>query len=185
MGRREITTGVTMVALCGVLVIGAAVGWQKLFAELPGEVTASAPPPSCTTKQIEAGQRIRSSQVTVSVFNGGTRDGLADTTMDALRQRGFKVGEVGNAPSDANVGRVAIWSTEGNDAEARLVASQFGRKVQVTFSDTDLGVGVDVIVGNDFGGLVRAKRSLVVKVPQEVCVPIQSPAGSPAAAAVG
>lgn len=175
MGRRKITTAVTMLVLCGVLVIGAVMGWQKLFADLPGDETAATEPgPSCTTEQVGAGQKIRSSRVTVSVYNGGSRDGLADSTMAALRKRGFKVGDIGNAPSDANVRRVAIWSTEDDDAEARLVARQFGKKVKVTFSDVDLGPGVDVIVGNNFRDLAKAKRSIKVKVPQEVCIQPES-----------
>ena len=170
MGRRQITTAVTMLVLCGLLVVGAVVGWRTLFADLPGDKTAG-DPPSCETRQIDAGQRIRSSQVHVSVYNAGDRSGLASSTMAALRKRGFKPGDVGNAPSDAKVTRVAVWSTEEGDAEARLVARQFGRKVKVAFSDVDLGPGVDVIVGDRFQGLANAKRSLRVRAPQDVCVP--------------
>ncbi len=175
MGRRQITTAVTMIVLCGVLVVAAVAGWRALFADLPGDETASdEPSPSCTTEQVDPGQRIRSVQVTVSVYNGGTRSGLADETLSALRKRGFKAGDVGNAPSDTNVKRVAVWSTEENDVEARLVARQFGKKVAVTFSDVDLGPGVDVIVGNKFRGLTKAKRSIKVKAPQDVCIPSES-----------
>jgi hypothetical protein len=174
MGRREITTAVTMTVLCGVLVVGAIAGWRALFADLPADETAAEPQPSCTTQQVDAGQRIRSRQVVVSVFNGGTRSGLAGETLSALQRRGFKAGNVGNAPSDTSVRRVAVWSTEENDAEARLVARQFGKRVEVTFSDVDLGPGVDVIVGNSFRGLSKAKRSIKVQAPQDVCVPSES-----------
>lgn len=175
MGRREITTAVTMSVLCGMLVIGAVLGWKQLFAELP-EATTSAEEPelTCTIERVGAGQRIRSSQVTVSVFNGGTRAGLADDTMSALGDRGFMLGDIGNAPTDANVRRVAIWSTEENDAEALLVARQFGKDVRVKFSDVDLGPGVDVVVGDGFRGLVKAKRSIKVRSPEEVCIQPES-----------
>jgi hypothetical protein len=183
MGRREITTTITMLVLCGVLVLGAVWGWRSLFADLPAEEASAPRPsgPSCTTEEVDAGQRLRSSQVRVSVFNGGTRSGLADSTMAALRKRGFKVGTVGNAPSDANVRRVAVWSTEENDAEARLVAKQFGKKVRVTFADEDLGPGVDVIVGNNFKRLVKASKSIKVRSSQEVCVPNDAEADTNAA----
>jgi hypothetical protein len=172
MRRRQITTAVTMTVLCGVLVVGAVLGWRALFAELPDDETAaSEPEPSCTTKQVGPGERLRARHVTVSVFNGGTRSGLAGDTQSALERRGFKAGEVGNAPSDADVSRVAVWSTEEGSAEARLVARQFGPRVRVTFSDVDLGPGVDVIVGNDFRGLVKAKRSIKVTTPEDVCIP--------------
>jgi hypothetical protein len=179
MGRREFTTGVTMLVLCGLLVIGSVLGWRKLFADLPGEQTAAnEPAAACRTKQIHAGQKIRSSQVRVSVFNGGSRDGLAETTMTALRKRGFRPGEIGNAPSDAKVRRVAIWSTEDDDAQARLVALQFGKHIKVTFADVDLGPGIDVIVGNNFHGLGKAKTFIKVRSPQDVCIPAKSAAGA-------
>lgn len=177
MGRREITTTITMLILCGMLVVGAVWGWRSLFADVPADETVAEPSasPSCTTEEVDPGQRLRSSQVRVSVFNGGNRSGLADSTMAALRKRGFRPGDVGNAPATANVRRVAVWSTEENDVEARLVARQFGRRVEVTLAEEDLGPGVDVIVGNKFKGLKKAKTSVRVQSPQEVCVPAASP----------
>ena len=149
MGRREITTTITMLILCGMLVVGAVWGWRSLFADVPADETVAEPSasPSCTT----------------------------DSTMAALRKRGFRPGDVGNAPATANVRRVAVWSTEENDVEARLVARQFGKRVEVTLAEEDLGPGVDVIVGNKFKGLKKAKRSVRVQSPQEVCIPAPSP----------
>lgn len=175
MGRRQLTTAITLVVLCALLVLGAVWGWRSLFAEVPTEETGTEQPaPTCTTERVNAGQRLRSSQVRVSVFNGGTRSGLADSTMAALRKRGFLSGEVGNAPSDVTVRQVAVWSTEENDPRARLVARQFGKRVPVRFSDVDLGPGIDVIVGDRFRGLVNAKKSIRVRQAQEVCVPVES-----------
>ena len=67
-----------------------------------------------------------------------------------------------------------VWSTIEDDAEARLVALQFGKTVKVTYSDVDLGPGVDVLVGDDFTGLSKAKTTLRVKATQQRCVS-QSP----------
>ena len=38
-------------------------------------------------------------QITVNVYNATTRTGLAKDTADELRKRGFKIGDVGNAPA--------------------------------------------------------------------------------------
>lgn len=182
MDRRQITTGVTLMALCGLLALGAVWGWKSLFAEVPtGTQAAEETGPTCTTEQVAAGQRLRSSQVTVSVFNGGNRSGLADSTLAALEKRGFRPGALGNAPDGITVKRVQIWSTQENDPAAQLVARQFGETKQVRFRDEDLGPGVDVIVGNNFKGLVKAPRAVKLEQPEDVCVPVPSESSAPAA----
>ena len=175
MGRRHITTAITMMALVAILVLGAVWGWRSLFAALPEDGTASeGPSPTCTTEKIKAGQRVRSTQVRVSVFNNSTRSGLAGSTLEKLLDRGFIAGDAGNAPSDADVRRVEVWSTVEDDPRARLVARQFGKDVTIRFSDEDLGPGIDVIVGDRFRDLAKAPRALEVKQAQEICVPIES-----------
>lgn len=173
MGRREITTAVTLLVLCGLLVAGAVIGWQKLFTDLPDAPTPVAEPsPSCSSEGVQKGDLLRSSQVVTSVFNAGSRSGLAGETLDALTKRGFERGEVGNAPDDVDVRRVQVWASRRNDAEARLVALQFGKRTKVKVSKLDLGPGVDVVVGNKFRGLEKAKRSIKVQKPQQVCAPV-------------
>lgn len=173
MGRRHLITAITMLALCGILVLGAVTGWRSMFAEVPsigGESPDASPSEDCITKRLRAGQQIRSEQVRVSVFNSGDRDGLADSTLRALKRRGFVPGDVGNAPADTKVQKAEVWSTEADYPEARLVARQLGRKVRVRFADDELGVGVDVIVGDGFTGLVKAPRRIKVREPAEICV---------------
>lgn len=170
MGRREATTAVTMLILCALLAAAAFWGWRSLSAPLPGDGETDVESAGCATERMRQGQRLRSVQVRVSVFNGGTEAGLADTTMAALRKRGFKRGDVGNAPTDTAVSRVQVWSTRKTDAAARLVAAQFGKKVRVKITEEDLGPGVDVVVGNDFSRLTPTPPSIRVGKPQKVCV---------------
>jgi hypothetical protein len=183
MGRREITTAVTLLVLCGILVAGAVIGWQKLFTDLPDlPTTVAEPSPSCATEGVQKGDRLRSRQVVVSVFNAGSRSGLAGDTLDALAKRGFEPGEVGNAPDDVAVRRVQVRTDRRHDAEARLVALQFGKGTKVKVSKADLGPGVDVVVGNKFKGLERAKRSIKVRRRQQVCAPADRGGNAGAAA---
>jgi hypothetical protein len=157
---RHVTTAVTLLVLIGILVAGGILGLKSLFAPLPAtNNTQARPSASCDPTAIRKGQRIRARQVQVSVFNAGDRTGLAGLTMAKLHHRGFRTGRVGNAPSDAGVRRVQVWTTRRDDVAARLVARQFGRHTRVRFVDTDLGPGVDVVVGNHFRGLVKASRS--------------------------
>jgi hypothetical protein len=173
---RHLTTAVTMLVLVGILVLGVFVGVRELFAPLPGSSgSAEETPvasPSCEPQDSRAG-RIRSRQVTVNVFNGGTRAGLAGLTLDRLATRGFRPGEAGNAPSDSGVKRVQVWIVEGEETAGRLVARNFGPKVPVVEQEPadDLGDGVDVVVGNGLARLAAPLRSLKIAADQEVCPP--------------
>lgn len=169
MRRRHLRTAVTLLVLVAVLVVGALVGIRSLLAPLPGDKTAVTP--SCSTKSLRKGQRIATRQVQVSVYNAGTRAGLADETMRVLTGRGFRRGEVGNAPGGSRVRVAQIWTTRQKDAAARLVALQFGPEIKVETKKVDLGPGVDVVVGNDFRRLAPAKRAVVVRNSQSVCLP--------------
>ena len=170
MARRHLTTAITLLVLLGILTLGLVVGMKTLFAPLPeSKDAAAAPSPTCSTEQVKKGERLRSKQVVVSVYNAGTRSGLAGKTLHALARRGFKKGEVGNAPRRADPKFVQVWTTEKRDAAARLVALQFGRRTVVKVVKKDLSDGVDIILGNDFRGLAKADRSIRVNTRQQVC----------------
>jgi hypothetical protein len=158
-----------MVVLCTILVVAAVVGFNTLFAPLPGddEEPAAAPSKSCAVEPVEEGRRLRSRQVVVNVFNAGTRAGLAGTTMDALRARGFRGGTIGNAPDGTKVQRVQVWIAAGEEDAGRLVARQFGPRTPVQTPDDDAVDGIDVVVGNKFRSLKRAPRSIKVQVEVE------------------
>lgn len=176
MQRRHVTTAITLLLLCGILVLGLVVGYKTLFSPLPGKDTNKADPtPSCSAQQGGKGQKVKTSQIQISVFNGGTRDGLAGVTLNQLARRGFQKGEVGNAPSGAKVRSVQVWTTDKNDAAARLVALQFGDKTQVHVKKADLGPGIDVVLGNGYHGLVHAPRTIKVRKSQNACVSSATP----------
>ncbi len=173
MTRRHVTTAVTLVVLLVILTIAGVVGFNALFAPLPGageQTPAAAPSPSCTEQPAKS--RLRTKDVTVNVFNAGTRAGLAGSTYDALRNRGFKGGQIGNAPS-AKVRRAQVWIVEGEEDAGRLVARQLAKKAKphLVSADEDLGDGVDLVVGNGFRKLVRAPRSVKVTQPTDSCAP--------------
>lgn len=170
MSTRHLTTGITLVVLCVIVAFGAIIGSNALFAPLPGaedESTAAASP-TCETSPKKR-ERLSSDEVTVNVFNAGTRSGLAGATVDAFRLRGFRGGLIGNAPDGAKVRRAQVWIADGEEAAGRLVARQLGPRTPVVTPDEDLGDGIDVVVGNGFRALVRAPRSIVVKVDTSGC----------------
>ena len=175
MGSRHITTAITLVVLVGILVLGLVVGFRELFAPLPSDEgdPAAAASPSCEPQSVRPGQRLRTRQVTVNVFNAGNRSGLAADTMATLERRGFRPGEVGNAAGRSGVRRVQVWVVKGEETAGRLVARNFGPKVKVVRvrPKKDLADGVDVVVGNNLNRIGPAVRSVKVRADAEVCVP--------------
>jgi hypothetical protein len=169
VSARHLTTAATLLVLLGLLGLGLLLGVRSLTAPVPSEHKASSDSTSCNATAVRKGQRITTRQVQVSVFNAGSRAGLADETMASFAKRGFKKGEVGNAPSGVSVKKAQVWTTRRNDASARLVALQLGRKVKVHFKDLDLGPGIDVVVGDRFGKLAKATRSVTAKATASVC----------------
>jgi hypothetical protein len=171
MTRRHLTTAVTMATLCVIVVIAGVVGFNTLFAPLPGGQGdgSAAASPSCTPSPAKKRTRLSSAEVTVNVFNAGSRSGLAGATVDSFRARGFQGGLIGNAPAGTKVPRAQVWIAAGEEDAGRLVARQLGPRTPVVTRDEDLGAGIDVVLGNGFKSLVRAPRSIVVKVDASGC----------------
>lgn len=161
--NRKAVSAVTMVVLIGLLVAGAWYGWQSMSAPLPGRDDEAEETPTAPTcpGAVAKGDIVSADDITVSVYNAGSRSGLADQTLTEMAGRGFNRGEVGNAPSEfEGVRFVRVLAQAKRDPVARLVALQFGRDTLVQPVGDDLGPGVEVIVGDDFAGLVDARQRL-------------------------
>lgn len=168
MQDRRILTALTLVVLLALLVTGALVGWRSLSAPVAGGTDGTGAPEPCPS--VQPGDVVKAKDVTVSVYNAGTRAGLAARTRDELTARGFIAGDVGNAPGPLRqVERVRVLAPAKKDPAARLVARQFGKRTVVQVYDDDLGAGVDVVVGDDFQGLVKAKKRIKAKVAAQGC----------------
>jgi hypothetical protein len=166
---------VTLLVLLGILAVGAVYGAKSLFA--PIATNDASPSPSCTATQVKKGQQVKAHEVQVSVFNAGTRSGLAGRTMSKLVKRGFRAGEVGNAPAGVHVKRAQVWTTHRHDPAAKLVARQLGAGIAVELKHTDLGPGVDVVLGNGFHGLAKPAKAPAAVVAQHrssVCTPTKT-----------
>jgi hypothetical protein len=171
VSARRVTTGVTLVVLLLVLGGMAIYGVKAALAPLPGDGSSKDKPCSATEKEVK--QFLRRSEVQVSVFNAGTRGGLAGQTLDKIEAAGFVAGNAGNAPRSAQVRRAVVWTTQPNDPSAKLVALALGRGTRIEVTETDLGPGVDVLVGNSFGGLAKkAPQQIRLPKPIETCVEV-------------
>ncbi len=157
MGRRTLTAA-TMVVLIALLAFAGLYGWRAISSS--GDDTTASERPKAgkgCDPGLKKGDQVTTREVTVSVFNAGSRSGLAAETQDQLVARNFIRGDIGNAPAGfSGVRQVRVLAPTVNDPAARLVALQFGRHTIVQATRNDLGAGVDVVVGNDYVGLVKA-----------------------------
>lgn len=169
MSGRRLTTAITLLVLLLVLAGMAVYGFKSLTSPLPGS-SASAKKCDGTQKKVQG--YLKRSEVQVSVFNAGQREGLAGTTLEKVEAAGFRAGNSGNAPKSAEVRRAIVWTTKEHDRAALLVARAFGRRTKVEVTNTDLGPGIDVLVGNKFKGLApKAIKRIRLPAPIETCIP--------------
>ena len=172
MAKRQAVSAVTLVVLIGLLVVGAVVGWRALSAPVPGgddDSATTAAEPTCKDG-VTQGDVVRPRDITVSVYNAGSRSGLAGQTLSELQARGFIPGDVGNAPVELEtVEFVRVLAPTETDPVARLVALQFGEQTLVQPVTDDLGPGVEIIVGDRFVGLVDAPRRIRADAPASGC----------------
>ena len=172
LGRifRIARTPVTLLILLGVLCYGAYWGYTNVLAPVP-----PAAPTPCVDQSVKGGQ-LKSAQVTVSVFNGGDRKGLAGDVGRAMRQRGFKVAKMTNTAE--KVQKTVIVGSDPKAPEVLFVKTFF--KNSVVRGDKRADHSVDVLVGNKYGGFNnKAKTTYAVKA-STVCLP-QQPTASPSA----
>jgi hypothetical protein len=167
---RKLTTAITLAVLLLVLIGMAAYGYNQLTAPLPGRPSAEE---KCTGAEKEVQGFLKRKQVQVSVFNAGNREGFAGSTLEKIVDAGFRAGNAGNAPKSAQIRRAVVWTTEESDPAAKLVATSLGPRTKIEVTKTDLGPGVDVIVGNKFKGIRKVPKKIRLADPVQKCVPVE------------
>lgn len=123
-------------------------GGEKASAAGPKADCASKASPSASVKG-----RPKPGGITVNVYNATTRGGLAKNTADELRKRGFKIGDVGNAPKefDKKVKGTGILLGPSSSLNSSLpvLATQLSTAERRTDAARK-GAAVDLIIGDGF-----------------------------------
>lgn len=171
---RLVRTPVTLLILLGVLAYGAWWGYRNVLQPIP-----ATPPAPCVQQPVRGGE-LRSTQVTVSVFNGGLRKGLAADVGRSLRSKGFKVLKTAN--TNEKIGRTVIVGSGVKNPEVLLVKGFFRRAT--VRADKRVDRTVDVLVGNDYAGFNKKAKTTRAVRGRTVCLPPQNPTPSAAAGLV-
>ncbi len=164
--RRRRGRLVAVVVACGAALGVAGWGTLQLIDVFTGGGKASASGAGCAVKSTKASPAAspaasaaalpRPAQITVNVFNATTRSGLAKTTADELKKRGFKIGEVGNATKqyDKKVPGTGLLLGPSSSLNTSLpvLATQLGTAERRTDAARK-GAEIDLIIGDGFKAL--------------------------------
>lgn len=158
-------TPLTLIVLLIVLVGGFWWGYTQLTTPIP-----PIPPDPCVTTTLD-GNVLKSSQVTVKIYNTGSVVGRASKISTQMKTKGFVVSGVTNAEDP--VEQTTIVGSKADNPEVTLVAGMF--KDAEIVEDGRVDNSVDVIVGDTYGGF-NAQGPTQVAVPEGVaCLPSQTP----------
>ncbi|MEV7568149.1 LytR C-terminal domain-containing protein [Streptomyces tanashiensis] len=150
---------IVLASAAAVVVLGAA-GWGTLqlvdvfsgdgTKTTAGKQTDCKPTPKPTTAPAAA--LPKPAQITVNVYNATPRSGLAKTTADELKKRGFKIGKVGNAPTAYDKKVPGAGLLLGAPAATKGAFPVLGTQLAGTTAKTDTRgtADVDLILGTAF-----------------------------------
>ncbi|EGX56221.1 hypothetical protein SZN_28988 [Streptomyces zinciresistens K42] len=143
------------------------VGWGTLqlidvFTGGGGKASAAGPRAGCATRATPspsaAAEVPKPAGITVNVLNATTRSGLAKQTADELKKRGFKIGEVGNAPKEYDKkvkgAGMLLGPAASLGSSLPVLATQLGGAERRTDAARK-GAAVDLIIGDRFKELTK------------------------------
>jgi LytR cell envelope-related transcriptional attenuator len=108
--------------------------------------------------------------VTLNVYNGTDRRGLASSVAAELKKRGFKFGKVANDPLKRKVtGLAEVRSSTAGNAAARTVIGHVGTVVPVPDQRKD--ASVDLVLGAAFKTLRTPAEAAAAQKPTPVARP--------------
>ncbi|GAA1747776.1 LytR C-terminal domain-containing protein [Aeromicrobium alkaliterrae] len=159
----------TSLVAVAVFVAGALVGWNLLTAKADTEAG-----PTCTERNVAAGEALTPNLVQVNVLNVSGRSGLANRVSINLQRYGFLAGTIDNATSEIPVDHVAIFTNDPDDPMVQLVALQFQVPPQIVAPDIPIDdKGVTVVVGPSYTDLnLTPPTEIAASRDVSVCVPL-------------
>lgn len=155
----------TLAVLGSIMVVWLLWGYTQTTKPFPSRAAA----PVCTTVPVAARERVRPADVSVTVLNAGTRQGLAGRTMQLFIDAGFGEGDGGNAPEGTQVDDAQIWTDDPTNPAVRLIASRIAGAEIVERQTTS--AAVTVVVGDGFEALRPGRKAARATEDTTVCGP--------------
>ncbi|MEW1700062.1 LytR C-terminal domain-containing protein [Streptomyces sp. NPDC093249] len=154
---------IVLAASAAVVVLGAA-GWGTLqlvdvFSGDGGKQTTAGKQTDCKPAPRATGAPAaalpKPAQITVNVYNATPRGGLAKTTADELKKRGFTIGKVGNAPAAYDKKVPGAGLLLGAPGATKGAFPVLGTQLRgaTTKTDTRGTADIDLIIGTTFKSL--------------------------------
>jgi hypothetical protein len=163
----RLRTAITLAALAVLMVFGVTWGWAQMTKPFPGKVEA----PICVDTSYKAGDELFVQDVTVSVLNASSRDGLAAGILQDLEDVGFAEGQTDNAPKGTRLTTPSeIWVDDVDNPGAKLLRARLG-KVPVVSHPENSAAGITVVVGDTFADLRQGPESVILSDNAVVCSP--------------
>ena len=163
----RLRTAITLAALAVLMLLGVTWGWAQMTKPFPGKVDA----PICVDTSYRAGEELFVQDVTVSVLNAGSREGLAGRTLAELGDVGFAEGQSATAPKGTALSTPSeIWVDDVDNPGAKLLRARLG-KVPVVSHPEATYAGIIVVVGDSFGVLRQGPQSVILADDAVVCSP--------------
>ncbi|MCX4576071.1 LytR C-terminal domain-containing protein [Streptomyces sp. NBC_01571] len=105
-----------------------------------------------------AGALPRPGKITVNVLNATPRSGLAKDTADELKKRGFRIGDVGNAPKEYDKKVAGPGLLLGSTAAVKAALPVLGTQLagaQLKADGRTQADRVDLVIGTGFTSLTK------------------------------
>ncbi|MFJ2645889.1 LytR C-terminal domain-containing protein [Streptomyces sp. NPDC087420] len=176
---------IVLAAVASVVALGLA-GWGTLqlvdvFTGDGKKTTAASKSPACKPSAASAKALPKPGQIKVNVYNATPRGGLAKTTADELKKRGFVIGKVGNAPAsyDKKVRGAGILLGAPTAADGPLTVLGTQLTGAASKTDTRKTRDVDLILGTGF------KKLNVQREADQALATLSKPAPKPACGELG
>jgi hypothetical protein len=163
----RLRTAITLAVLVVLMLLGITWGWAQMTKPFPGKVDAAI----CVDTSYAAGDELFVQDVTVSVLNAGTREGLAGRTLADLGDVGFAEGQSDTAPKGTALTTASeIWVDDVDNPGAKLLRARLGKVPVVAHPEVDYA-GIVVVVGDTFGELRQGPQSVTLTDDAVVCSP--------------